>query len=58
MGARARCKSYGLLCAPDGCPIAIEVFDGNTGDPTTLAAQVRKLKQRAHLLVRWRRALA
>ena len=49
---------YGLLCAPDGCPVAIEVFDGNTGDPTTLAAQVRKLKQRAHLLVRWRRAPA
>jgi transposase len=24
---------YGLLCAPDGCPVAIEVFDGNTGDP-------------------------
>src|SRR3954467_3240528 len=22
---------YGLLCAPDGCPVAIEVFDGNTG---------------------------
>jgi hypothetical protein len=21
---------YGLLCAPDGCPIAIEVFEGNT----------------------------
>jgi hypothetical protein len=37
---------YGLLCAPDGCPVAIEVFDGNTGDPTTLAAQARKLKQR------------
>jgi transposase len=37
---------YGLLCAPDGCPVAIEVFDGNTGDPTTLAPQVDKLKQR------------
>jgi transposase len=37
---------YGLLCAPDGCPVAIEVFDGNTGDPKTLASQVRKLKQR------------
>ena len=24
---------YGLLCAPDGCPVAVEVFDGNTGDP-------------------------
>jgi transposase len=37
---------YGLLCAPDGCPVAIEVFDGNTGDPKTLAAQIAKLKQR------------
>ena len=37
---------YGLLCAPDGCPVAIEVFDGNTGDPTTLAPQITKLKQR------------
>jgi transposase len=40
---------YGLLCAPDGCPVAIEVFDGNTGDPMTLAKQVEKLKQRFHL---------
>ena len=24
---------YGLLCAADGCPVAIEVFEGNTGDP-------------------------
>jgi transposase len=37
---------YGLLCAPDGCPVAIEVFDGNIGDPTTLAPQIDKLKQR------------
>lgn len=36
----------GLLCAPDGCPVAVEVFDGNTGDPATLATQVAKLKQR------------
>src|SRR6202158_1675108 len=40
---------YGLLCAPDGCPIAIEVFDGNTADPATLAPQVDKLKQRFQL---------
>jgi len=37
---------YGLLCAPDGCPIAVEVFEGSTGDPSTLGAQVTKLKQR------------
>jgi transposase len=40
---------YGLLCASDGCPVAIEVFDGNTGDPKTLAPQIEKLKQRFHL---------
>jgi hypothetical protein len=40
---------YGLLCAPDGCPVAIEVFDGNTGDPSTLAVQIQKLKQRFRL---------
>jgi hypothetical protein len=37
---------YGLLCAADGCPVAIEVFEGNTGDPATLATQVTKLKER------------
>src|SRR6201997_2897712 len=37
---------YGLLCAPDGCPVAIEVFEGNVGDPSTLASQIDKLKQR------------
>src|SRR5271168_4554805 len=37
---------YGLLCAADGCPVAIEVFAGNTGDPKTVADQVAKLKKR------------
>jgi transposase len=37
---------YGLLCAPDGCPVAIEVFEGNTADPTTVPTQIKKLKQR------------
>ena len=41
--------TYGLLCAFDGCPVAIEVFDGNTADPMTLASQVEKLKQRFRL---------
>ena len=40
---------FGLLCASDGCPVAVEVFEGNTGDPSTLSAQVAKLKQRFHL---------
>ena len=45
---------YGLLCAPDGCPVAVEVFEGNTGDPKTLAAQIDKLKVRfglAHVVL-------
>jgi len=37
---------YGLLCAPDGCPVAIEVFEGNTADPRTLGAQIDKIKSR------------
>ena len=37
---------FGLICAADGCPIAVEVFDGNAADPSTLAAQVAKLKKR------------
>ena len=37
---------YGLLCAADGCPVAIEVFVGSTADPATLTSQVTKLKER------------
>lgn len=37
---------FGLLTNADGCPVAVEVFEGNTGDPTTLAPQVQKLRER------------
>ena len=37
---------YGLLCSTAGIPMAIEVFEGNTADPKTLAAQINKLKNR------------
>lgn len=37
---------YGLLCTREGLPIAVEVFDGNTADPSTLSRQVEKLKDR------------
>ena len=43
---------FGLVCSAEGCPIAVEVFKGNTADPATVAAQVSKLKDRfgiAHL---------
>ena len=41
--------TFGLLCNADGCPVAVEVFDGNTSDPSTLAAQVHKLRRRFHI---------
>jgi transposase len=40
---------FGLLTNAEGCPVAVEVFAGNTGDPTTVASQVRKLRERFHL---------
>jgi Transposase DDE domain len=46
-GVRGRLQIiYGLLTSPDGIPVAIEVFKGNTGDPATVAAQVTKVKDR------------
>ncbi len=38
--------TYGLLCNADGCPVAVEVFEGNTNDHQTVANQVQKLKGR------------
>ena len=37
---------FGLLCSPDGCPVAVEVFEGATSDPKTVATQVDKLRTR------------
>jgi hypothetical protein len=37
---------FGLMCTAEGCPVAVEVFEGNVGDPSTLASQVNKLKER------------
>jgi hypothetical protein len=37
---------YGLVCTRQGCPVAIEVFEGNMADPKTLSAQITKLKHR------------
>jgi Transposase DDE domain len=46
-GVRGRLQIiYGLLTSPDGIPVAIEVFAGNTGDPKTVAAQVTRVKDR------------
>ena len=40
---------FGLLCDVAGRPIAVEVFEGNTGDPSTVASQVGKLRERFRL---------
>jgi hypothetical protein len=46
-GVRGRLQIvYGLLTSPEGIPVAIEVFAGNTGDPATVAAQVTRVKDR------------
>ncbi len=37
---------FGLLCAADGCPVAVEVFPGNTTDPSTVASQVDRIRRR------------
>jgi hypothetical protein len=40
---------FGLLCNADGCPVAVEVYEGNTGDPTTLKDQIEKVRTRFEL---------
>jgi hypothetical protein len=40
---------YGLLCATDGTPIAVEVFEGDTADPKTVKDQIEKLRRRFRL---------
>jgi transposase len=45
---------FGLMCTAQGCPVAIEVFEGNVGDPSTLANQIENVKQRfgiAHIVL-------
>lgn len=37
---------FGLVCDERGCPVSVEVFEGNTGDPKTVRAQVTKLRER------------
>jgi transposase len=37
---------FGLLTADQGCPVAVEVFEGNIADPKTLAPQIQKLRGR------------
>jgi transposase len=46
-GKKARLQIvFGLLTTAEGCPVAVEVFEGNTADPNTLAVQVAKVRDR------------
>ena len=40
---------FALLCDREGCPVAAEVFEGNTADPGAVASQVEKLTARFSL---------
>ena len=37
---------FALLCAGDGCPVAVEVFERNTADPGTLGGPLKTLCER------------
>jgi transposase len=37
---------YGVMTNGRGCPVTVQVYPGNTGDPTTVADQVDKLRDR------------
>lgn len=41
--------TFGLLCNTEGVPVAVEVFSGNTGDPSTLGVQIEKVRGRFRL---------
>jgi len=40
---------FGVLSNAEGCPVAVEVFEGDVGDPKTLAVQITKLRERFRL---------
>jgi transposase len=37
---------YGLMTNGEGCPVAVEVYPGDTGDPSTVPDQADKLRKR------------
>jgi len=45
-GTKNLCIAYGLLADREGRPISVEVYAGNTGDPSTIPEQVDKLRGR------------
>jgi len=37
---------YGVMTSAQGCPVTVQVYPGDTGDPTTVTDQVDKLRER------------
>ena len=37
---------YGVMTNGEGCPVAVSVYAGNTGDPTTVADQIEKVREK------------
>jgi transposase len=44
---------YGVMADNDGRPIGVEIYPGNTGDPTTIVDQVNKLRENSLGLRAW-----
>jgi transposase len=45
-GLKLPCIAYGLLTDDNGRPVAVSVYPGNTGDPTTVPEQIETLRKR------------
>jgi len=41
--------TIGLICTKDGCPVAVEVFSGNTSDASTVSEKIKTLKEKYNL---------
>ena len=37
---------YGVMTNGEGCPVAVSVYAGNTGDPSTVADQIKQLREK------------
>lgn len=44
-GGSRRQVNFGLLATPEGVPVAVEVFRGNTGDPGTVGSALDRLQE-------------
>ena len=45
-GKSERQLLFGLLTTPEGLPVAVEVFAGNTGDPATVSTVLERVQER------------